>query len=341
MSGTVPAGRPVGDAGPVVLGVGLESRVEGEGRGKRFEDGFVLELHGQLEVDDGLPVDRVGEVVAQHRQVDVGDAVLHRAAPFDQDVGAAVGVVHPPHLHEGQPHLGHRPPGARLLRSGGAGDRHLPVADGDAERGTLHRSDRDTRVLIRAEGARVDECDVGGVGVVVDDCGGAGVVADHSDLDAVEPGVLELGDGRDRSRRLRLQGDPGHAMRLDRGQHLQTRRRGQRRPRLQLRDLDHRTVGSELPAVVRAHEPAVGDGALGQLSPAMRASIHSRAQPSVRRTPQHDLRAQQRPGRGCRSNLPGESHGVPTPPQPGRPADRQHPVAGLGHRIRRSRHETA
>ena len=56
-----------------------------------------------------------------------------------------------------------------------------------------------TRVLIRAEGARVDECDVGGVGVVVDDCDGAGVVADHSDLDAVEPGVVELGDGRDRS----------------------------------------------------------------------------------------------------------------------------------------------
>ena len=97
----------------------------------------------------------------------------------------------------------------------------------------------------------MDECDVGGVGVVVDDCGGAGVVADHSDLDAVEPGVFELGDGRDRSRRLRLQGDPGHAVRLDRGQHLQARRRGQRRPRLQLRDLDHGAVGSELPAVVR------------------------------------------------------------------------------------------
>ena len=66
----------VGDAGAVVLGVGLESRVEGEGCGEGFEDGFVLELHGHLEVDDGLPVDRVGEVVAQHRQVDVGDAVL-------------------------------------------------------------------------------------------------------------------------------------------------------------------------------------------------------------------------------------------------------------------------
>ena len=55
-------GVAVGDAGPIVLGVGLESRVEGEGRGKRFEDGFVLEFYGQLEVDDGLPVDRVGEV---------------------------------------------------------------------------------------------------------------------------------------------------------------------------------------------------------------------------------------------------------------------------------------
>ena len=163
----------------------------------------------------------------------------------------------------------------------------------------------------------MDECDVGGVGVVVDDCGGAGVVADHSDLDAVEPGVFELGDGRDRSRRLRLQGDPGHAVRLGRGQHLQARRRGQRRPRLQLRDLDHGAVGPELPAVVRAHEPAVGDGALGELSPAMRAAIQSRAQPPVRRAPQDDPRAQQRPGRGCRTDLPGESHGVPTPPQPG------------------------
>ena len=63
-------GVAVGDAGPVVLGVGLESRVEGEGRGEGFEDGFVLEFHGQLEVDDRLPVDRVGEVVAQHRQVE-------------------------------------------------------------------------------------------------------------------------------------------------------------------------------------------------------------------------------------------------------------------------------
>ena len=58
----------------------------------------------------------------------------------------------------------------------------------------------------------MDECDVGGVGVVVDDRGGAGVAADHPDLDALEPGVLELGDGRDWSRRLRLQGDPGHAV---------------------------------------------------------------------------------------------------------------------------------
>ena len=176
---------------------------------------------------------------------------------------------------------------------------------------------------------------------VVDDCGGAGVVADHSDLDAVEPGVFELGDGRDRNRRLQLQGDPGHAVGLDRGQHLQARRRGQRRPRLQLRDLDHGTVGSELPAVVRAHEPAVGDGALGELSPAMRAPIHSGTQPSVRRAPQHDLCPQQRPSRGCRTNLPGEGHGVPTPPQPGGPAGQQQTVAGLSHRIRRSRHETA
>ena len=38
----------------------------------------------------------------------------------------------------------------------------------------------------------MDECDVGGVGVVVDDRGGAGVVADHSDLDALEPGVFAL-----------------------------------------------------------------------------------------------------------------------------------------------------
>ena len=263
------------------------------------------------------------------------------AATDDATAHSQPGVVHPPHLHERQPHLGHRVSGARLLRSGCAGDRHLPVADRDAERGSLHRPDRHTRVLIRAEGARVDECDVGGVGVVVDDCGGAGVVADHSDLDAVEPGVLELGDGRDRSRRLRLQGDPGHAVRLDRGQHLQARRRGQRRPRLQLRDLDHGAVGSELPAVVRAHEPAVGDGALGELSPAMRAPIQSRAQPPVRRAPQDDVCAQQRPGRGCRSSLPGEGHGVPAPPQPGGSADQQHTVAGLGRRVRRGRHETA
>ena len=217
-------------------------------------------------------------------------------------------------------------PAARSLRSGSAGDRHLPVADRDAERGTLHGPDRHTRVLIRAEGARVDECDVSGVGVVVDDRGSAGVVPDHSDLDAVEPRVLELGDGRDRSRRLRLQGDPRHAVRLDRWQHLQARRRGQRRPRLQLRDLDHGAVGPELPAVVRAHEPAVGDGSLGELSPAMRASIQSGTEPSVRRTPQHDLRAQQRPGRGCRADLRGKGHRMPTPPQPRGPADQQHPV---------------
>ena len=188
------------------------------------------------------------------------------AATDDATAHSRPGVVHPPHLHERQPHLGHRVPGARLLRGGCAGDRHLPVADRDAERGSLHRPDRHTRVLFRAEGARVDECDVNGVGVVVDDCGGAGVVADHSDLDAFEPGVFEFGDGRDRSRRLRLQGDPDHAVRLNRGQHLQARRRGQRRPRIQLRDLDHGAVGPELPAVVRTNEPAVGDGALGELS---------------------------------------------------------------------------
>ena len=145
------------------------------------------------------------------------------------------------------------------------------------------------------------------------------------------PGVFELGDGRDRDRRLRLQRDPGHAVRLDRGQHLQARRRGQRRPRLQLRDLDHGAVGSELPAVVRAHKPAVGDGALGELSPAMRASIQSRTQLSVWRAPQDDLRAQQRPGRGCRADLPGESHGVPAPPQPRGSADQQHTATCLRH----------
>ena len=91
-------------------------------------------------------------------------------------------------------------------------------------------------------------------------------------------------------------------------------------PRLQLRDLDHGAVGPELPAVIRAHEPAVGDGALGELSPAMRTPIQSGTQPPVRRAPQDDVRAQQRPSRGCRTNLPGESHGVPTPPQPGGPA---------------------
>ena len=263
------------------------------------------------------------------------------AATDDATAHSRPGVVHPPHLHEGQPHLGHRVPGARLLRGGCAGDRHLPGADRDAEGGSLHRPDRHTRVLIRPEGARVDECDVGGVGVVVDDGGGAGVVSDHPDLDAVEPGVLELGNGRDRYRWLRLQGDPGHAVGFDRGQHLQARRRGQRRPRLQLRDLDHGALGSELPAVVRAYESAVGDGALGELSPAMRTSIQSGTQPPVRRAPQHDWRAQQRPSRGCRSNLPGESDGVPTPPQPRGSADQQHTVAGHGRRIRRSRHEAA
>ena len=132
-----------------------------------------------------------------------------------------------------------------------------------------------------------------------------------------KPGVLELGDGRDRIRRLRLQEDPGHAVRLGRGQHLQARRRGQRRPRLQLGDLNHGTVGSELPAVVRAHEPAVGDSALRELSPAMRASIQSGTQPPVWRAPQDDWRAQQRPGRWCRSDLRAESHGMPAPPQLG------------------------
>ena len=73
----------------------------------------------------------------------------------------------------------------------------------------------------------------------------------------------------------------------------------------------------------------------------MRAPIHSGTQPPVRRTPQHDLRAQQRPGRGCRTDLPGESHGMPTPPQPRGPADQRHPVAGLGRGVRRRRREIA
>ena len=262
-------------------------RVKREGRGQGLEDGLVLEFHRQFEVDDGLAVGCAGEVVAQHRQVDIGDIVVHRAASLHEDVGAAVGVVHPPHLHERQPHLGHRPSGARLLRRGGAGDRHLGVVDGDAEGGSLHRADLDLRVLVRAEGSRVDEGDVGGVGVVVDDGRCAGAIADHADLDAIETGVLELGDGRYRSERLRLQRYPGHAQRFGRRQQLQARR-GQCRALLQLRYLHRGTVGSELPAVVGAHEPAAGDGALRELSPAMRASIPGREQPPVVGAPQHD-----------------------------------------------------
>ena len=192
-------GLAVGDTGPVVLGVGLESGVEGEGRGKRFETALSSSSTAiSKSMMDCRSIESARSLRSTVRWTSVTPSCT-RAAPFDQDVGAAVGVVHPAHLHEGQPHLGHRLPGAGLLRSGSTGDGHLPVADRDAERGALHRSDRDTRVLIRAEGARVDECDVGGVGVVVDDCGGAGVVADHSDLDAVEPWVFELGDGRDRA----------------------------------------------------------------------------------------------------------------------------------------------
>ena len=132
--------------------------------------------------------------------------------------------------------------------------------------GSFHGPDRHTRVLIRAERARVDECDVGGVGVVVDDGRGAGVVTDHSDLDAVEPGNPRT---REWSGSVPVAAAPGRSRPCRRPRPLAAPAGTPTEaatPPPPVAGSRPRPVGPELPAVVRTNEPAVGDGALGELS---------------------------------------------------------------------------